>query len=1204
MRSLKGFNLFVFICVLISFTGLVSPRFAVPGDFDWPGSFDNTSVERDADSGDLGIGYGNGSVNDNITAFWRFDEVNGGLSDYSGLGNDGSTNGVTLEDGIFSTSSYDFSTGSYVSVPDSPDLNPSDFTLSAWINASDISGTHPIIQKTTSNDRGYELMIDNYYSVPRLTLRIQSSADGEQEPRTEAGVTANEWVHVAATYNDTSGEVRLYINGENQSLYDGTYADLPPYSYDKDDSELVLGSSSASTSGDFFIGDMDEVRIYNRTLDQEEIRGLTFNNSGVFQGSYSRSFDLTDFERPSNVSLDVENTGSINYNSTIEVSSGGESDSKTLLDGFNTYSFDTGYSGGAEIDVSLNSSDPAVTPVISNYTLFTETTSFFVNLDRPENDFTYSGGVPLDVYSNRDVDNWFYSLDQEENVSFTPNTTLDISDGEHDLVVWANSSGEFENDTVNFSVDTTPPTFRNFQDDTGNSFTQIDTAEISLELRDDVSGLEEAVLSTNETGRFVNKSQVYDSPQLFNSISNSWVDTVFGWSNTSFSGNLGYRIWYRDRLDNWGSTSVESFQVEESNTSTIFQLQNFRQMSSDTFNFTTPDSVGKSGQKGNLRLGYENGSSTDNLNAFWRFDYNYQDVYRDYSGNGNNGSLVNVGRMDGVFSTSAAEFSSSEEAYVEIPHDASLSPENFTISGWIKPSFTGQNMPIIQKTTGTDRGYDFLVDNYFNENRLGLILQSGTDGRQRYRTSTSLEKNVWQHVAVTYNSFAVTFYINGEKASKTGSASTASRDISDQDMVIGASSVSSGGNYYNGGLDELRIFDQELSDQQIKEHYLNSSGTKFNGSYMYNYSLNDQEVPDLLQVNSENIQDNFANVTIETEGKNQKINLDGSDIYSGLDFQNDEGKLQLSLNLGTENVSSSPVINSLGLLTSDQVANIRSNVNFNDSSPVEGEEVKTSFNFTNLGNRGISNTSLNFSIERFNGTEWIKIIGSQVYREIGGRETTFINKTFEAVPGPYRINSTADYRNKIAESSENDNDVRKILNISSYQIIYGDRNFQKVLGHGSEELMPWDVETETVIYYNDIDSEFSPENIFPIKNMSDVSKADQKLKLRGHKDSLQNLYDQNQDGNIDETVCWNVLGDRACKIPVINSTNTSSFKTALFYISTSEGFNLNDEIVMATKTNESGQGLYGNYDYEVKLPYTLGRQKGSKDAVSLYYEIN
>lgn len=1204
MRSANGFNLLLFICVLIFFTDLVSPLFAVPDDYSWPGVFDNTSVDRDANSGDLGIGYRNGSANDNITAFWRFDEIDGGLSDYSGFGNDGNNNGVTVQNGVFSTSSYDFSVGSYVSVPDSPELNPSDFTLSAWINASDVSDTHPIIQKTTSNDRGYELMIDNYYSVPRLTLRIQSSADGEQEPKTEAGLPSNEWVHVAATYNDSSGEVRLYINGQNQSLYDGAYADLPPYSYDKDDNDLVLGSSSASTSGDFFIGNMDEVKIYNRTLDQDEIRGLTFNESGVFQGSYSKSFDLTDFERPSNISLDVANVEASGSNATFKVSSGGESQEKDLVNGFNNYSFETGYAGGAEVKFDMNTSDPAVTPLISNYTLFKETKSFFVDIFRPEDIIYGTKNVPLDVYSNREVDDWFYSLDQGGNVSFTPNTTLDVSDGSHDVVVWANSSGDFVRDSVNFSVDTTPPRSRNFQDDVGDSFTQIQTAQISLELRDDVSGLEEVVLSTNETGEFVNKSGRYNSAQLYSSVSEEWIESSFEWSNTSFSGVVAYRVWFRDSLGNWGSTSVNSFEVQDSDTSTVFSLQDFRGRSTDRFNYTTPDSLEENGQKGNLRLGYRNGSLTDNLNAYWRFDYNDRDFYRDYSGEGNNGSIVNVSQMDGVLSTSSAEFNSSKESFVEIPHDNSLSPENFTISAWIKPSFTGQDMPIIQKTTGNDRGYDFLIDNYYGDNSLGLILQSDIDGRQRYRTASSLEEDTWQHVAVTYNSSGVEFYINGEEASKTGSATTASRTVSDQDMLLGASSVSSGGNYYDGGIDELRIFENELSSQEIKQHYLNSSGNRFNGSYRYNYLLQEQEIPDLLKVNVENTQDYFARLKLSTENESQNVVLDGSGLYTGLNFQNDEGQINLSLDLGSDNVSYSPIINSINLLSSDKVANIRSDVEVNQSSPIEGEEVKTTFNFSNTGNRSVSNTSLNFSVEQFEGGEWVSLFQENIRRDIGGMDSVLINRTFEASPGPYMINASADEEGVIAESNETDNYVTELLNISSHQVLYGYRNSRIVLGQGSKELMPWNVETEKVIYYTDQDTDFNPEDVRPFENLSDISKADDKLNLTGHNDSLQNLYDQNQDGKIDRKTCWTIMSESTCNIPIIDSTNSSSFKTALLHNSDTGGFNTSAEVIIATKTNRSSQGRYGTYDYEVKIPYTLGRQKGNRDAVNVHYELN
>jgi hypothetical protein len=862
----------------------VSSSYQIQGSGDWDGDFNDTSVQRDAGSGKLGIGYRNGTFNSNITAFWRFDEVSGGLKDYSGYGNDGVNNGIAVERGIFSTGSYDFSSGSYIEVTDSESINPQDFTISAWINPTDVSAVHPIVQKTTSTDTGYELMIENYYNVPRLALRIQSSADGEQVPKTEAGLPKNEWTHVAATYDDSKGEVRFYIDGENQSFYTGAYSDDPPYSYDKNSNNLVLGASSASTgAGDFFIGNMDEVRIYKRSLSQSEIKDLTFNETGTsYTGKYNQFFDLQDYEAPKNVSVGVSNTADTKYNGTVAVSSGGDKVEKNLVNGLSNYSFNfNDYQADAEVIFDLETSNETVTPVISNYTLFTKTQDFFTAVEKPVNKTYSTSQIPLEVYSNRNPDEWLYSLDSASNISFTPNTTFNVAtDGFHNLKVYGNLSGDISSSEVNFTVDTTPPQHRNLTDLDGGGISQIEKATLSVESRDEVSGLEEVVLATNETGVFRNKTDIYESPKIYSGIADEWVTSHFEWFNSSFSGTLGYRVYSLDSSGNWGVSGKETLEVNSVSVTEVLNLVDTPEWNNGDFNFTTADREdGSTGQSGTLGLGYRNGSAGDSMSAYWRFDSNVYDTVVDYSGSGNNGSRNGISQGAGVFSTESAVFEASQQEYVEVPHDPSLSPQNFTISAWIKPSHTGGTMPIVQKTSGSTTGYDLIIDNYFSENRLGLKLQSSVDGTQRYRTEMSLQNNTWYHVAARYNSTDVELYVNGERVQQTGSASTATRDTSDQDMLLGASSVISGGNYYNGKLDEAKIYSKALSDAEIRELYLNSSGTSFNGSYTEEEILQNQEIVDTVQVDAENLDSgNSAEISLETPERTESFVLDGSEL--------------------------------------------------------------------------------------------------------------------------------------------------------------------------------------------------------------------------------------------------------------------------------------------------------------------------------------
>ncbi|NJE76890.1 right-handed parallel beta-helix repeat-containing protein [Thermococcus sp. ES12] len=84
--------------------------------------------------------------------------------------------------------------------------------------------------------------------------------------------------------------------------------------------------------------------------------------------------------------------------------------------------------------------------------------------------------IDLNVTANKPVDEWRYSLNGGENVTFTPNTTITAPNGENRLVVYALAGDERGMAQVNFYVnaeeeDTTPPgTVRNLTHEVGADY--------------------------------------------------------------------------------------------------------------------------------------------------------------------------------------------------------------------------------------------------------------------------------------------------------------------------------------------------------------------------------------------------------------------------------------------------------------------------------------------------------------------------------------------------------------------------------------------------------------------------------------------------------------------------------------------------------------------------------------------------------------
>ncbi len=95
-----------------------------------------------------------------------------------------------------------------------------------------------------------------------------------------ASLTTNQWIHVGATYKN--GSYKLYINGLEVSSNMSVTGGLPA-----DASSFTLGRKP-DTSTNYFKGYLDEVRLFNKSLSDNEFQKMVYqeveNNSGTTKG--------------------------------------------------------------------------------------------------------------------------------------------------------------------------------------------------------------------------------------------------------------------------------------------------------------------------------------------------------------------------------------------------------------------------------------------------------------------------------------------------------------------------------------------------------------------------------------------------------------------------------------------------------------------------------------------------------------------------------------------------------------------------------------------------------------------------------------------------------------------------------------------------------------------------------------------------------
>ncbi len=280
-----------------------------------------------------------------------------------------------------------------------------------------------------------------------------------------------------------------------------------------------------------------------------------------------------------------------------------------------------------------------------------------------------------------------------------------------------------------------------------------------------------------------------------------------------------------------------------------------------------------------------------------------------------------------------------------------------------------------------------------------------------------------------------------------------------------------------------------------------------------------------------------------------------------------------------------------------------SNVSLNKSEPVEGVPVKVVSNLTNEGVVDPETTGVRLDIETWNGTEWINTDTRDKEFTVPRNSSTLANFTWTPSAGPFRFTVEADPQDEIKETNESNNIESTIIDVDSYQILYGGSDSELVLGANNTTIYRWDPEQDVgLLFFADSDSNFGFPDLEPIGDDKFLQVAEN-LQTRGHNDSISQLWDSNGDGIADERRELDIAG-RTLEVPVANSSASNNFKTGLLYDSDQgDPYDGSQDIVIVTEINPSTDGEFDNYDYEVRIPHYLGQQVPDTDSISIYSRL-
>ena len=224
----------------------------------------------------LTTGTVNADITSGLAAHYTF---SGNANDGSGYGNDGTVNGATLTIDRFGNpdSAYAFDGASYIDMGNDTSINiAGSLTLSTWLKVDDlqaISSGQALVGKFGPSHGPVE---DNQYM-----LQLGPGGTIGFNPYDDAGVQgvsynlpnslSGKWLHVVGTYGSNVGS--LYLNGALVAQNNNIGA--TPY---QSNINLTLGATPFDGPEDrlkrYFIGSLDDTRIYNSALTSNDISQL------------------------------------------------------------------------------------------------------------------------------------------------------------------------------------------------------------------------------------------------------------------------------------------------------------------------------------------------------------------------------------------------------------------------------------------------------------------------------------------------------------------------------------------------------------------------------------------------------------------------------------------------------------------------------------------------------------------------------------------------------------------------------------------------------------------------------------------------------------------------------------------------------------------------------------------------------------------
>jgi hypothetical protein len=246
-------------------------------------------------------------LNNGLVGLWHLNEANGTTAnDSSVYANNGTyANSPTVATGLWNTNARTFNgSNQYVTVPNSTSLNPSSITVAGWVKTNTLGEVGEFLTKRADSDYGaWNLYAGSYSGDGNFEVSVYGAScafSGRTQLNSKIKAIAGKWYHVAFTVSSTT--LSIYV--------DGVLANTVAYA-----SGVCAGRTDAVRLGvgccsRYLNGTLDEVAIWNRALDSNEVKEIFNKGASRIGAKYRGCVDSTCSANPAWSSLTYPDSNS------------------------------------------------------------------------------------------------------------------------------------------------------------------------------------------------------------------------------------------------------------------------------------------------------------------------------------------------------------------------------------------------------------------------------------------------------------------------------------------------------------------------------------------------------------------------------------------------------------------------------------------------------------------------------------------------------------------------------------------------------------------------------------------------------------------------------------------------------------------------------------------------------------------------------